>query len=116
MKNDRSLTLLGLDSWNQFEVYWQGKIDAWNAMHPDHAIDATAGNYAIDHIKPISTFEPQEIDMANHYTNLQPLPKDINIKKSNMWDWEDEKFWLHNIMYQEQNVAPYLPVDFNINA
>lgn len=114
VKNDHSLTLMGLETWSQFEVYWKKKIDAWNTMYPDQPIDDS--NYAIDHVKPVSTFEPEEMDMANHYTNLQPLPKHINTKKSNMWDWESEKFWLRNIIYQEQNVAPYLPVDFDIKA
>ena len=40
------------------------------------------GEWHIDHIKPISLFKlPDELKLANHYTNLQPLWAEDNFKK-----------------------------------
>ena len=42
------------------------------------------GEWHIDHIKPLSKFDLTSLDqqyMANHYTNLQPLWKEDNLRK-----------------------------------
>ena len=84
-----------------------------NLKYPDNLIDGHQA-MAIDLIKPASTFEKEEMHMANHYTNLQPLRRKIKLQKGNEWEWEDEKFWLQNIIYQEKYSDPYLPTTFEI--
>ena len=39
----------------------------------------------VDHIRPVSSFKPEEWDQINHYTNLQPLWAEDNISKSNKY-------------------------------
>ena len=50
---------------------------------------------AIDHIKPIAEFDDSEEakKQMNHFTNLQPLPPDVNMEKSAKWNEADEQFW-----------------------
>ena len=48
------------------------------------------GKWNIDHIKPIAAFDfennPDEVFKVNHYTNLQPLWWEDNMKKSDKWE------------------------------
>lgn len=37
----------------------------------------------VDHIRPVSSFKPEEWEQINHYTNLQPLWAKDNLSKSN---------------------------------
>jgi hypothetical protein len=37
----------------------------------------------VDHVRPVSSFKPEEWEQINHYTNLQPLWWQDNILKSN---------------------------------
>ena len=39
----------------------------------------------IDHIRPVSSFKPEEWQQINHYTNLQPLWAEDNWLKGNTW-------------------------------
>jgi len=43
------------------------------------------GKWHIDHIRPISSFKKEEWKQINHYTNLQPLWAEDNLKKSNKY-------------------------------
>ena len=61
----------------------------------------------IDHIKPVSKFDFENIDEVYeccHWSNLQPLLKHDNLKKNNKWSKEDEIFWRNNIIkYKSSN-------------
>ena len=37
----------------------------------------------VDHLRPVSSFKPEEWEQINHYTNLQPLWWQDNLSKSN---------------------------------
>lgn len=39
----------------------------------------------IDHIRPVSSFKPEEWEQINHYTNLQPLWAEDNWAKGDTW-------------------------------
>lgn len=39
----------------------------------------------VDHVRPISSFKPEEWEQINHYTNLQPLWWHDNLSKSNKY-------------------------------
>lgn len=44
----------------------------------------------IDHIRPVSSFAPEEWEQINHYTNLQPLWAEDNLKKHNNYKQEED--------------------------
>jgi hypothetical protein len=43
------------------------------------------GEWHVDHIRPVSSFKQEEWEQINHYSNLQPLWAEDNIKKSNKY-------------------------------
>ena len=46
------------------------------------------GKWHIDHIKPLAKFNPndyEDVKKVNHYTNLQPLWAEENLKKSDKY-------------------------------
>jgi hypothetical protein len=40
----------------------------------------------VDHIRPVSSFKPEEWEQINHYTNLQPLWAKDNLSKNDAWE------------------------------
>lgn len=61
----------------------------------------TLENIEIDHIKPVAKFDmtkEEEIMKCFHWSNLQPLLKEDNRKKSAKWTKEDEENWQKNII------------------
>ena len=89
--------------------YWPSKIKRWNVQYPNHPL--TIDDCVIDHIKPIEKHNEHEIEVAWHYTNLQPLPAKINNLKSNHWTWDDERHFQCNILYKENYRDPYIPIN-----
>ncbi len=109
VKNRKTLNFLGVDSFEKFQAYFKDKIDKWNEKYPDNSISNT--NLAIDHIKPVAAFDDSEKAKreVNHYTNLQPLPRDVNGHKSAKWSDKDEEFWRANIIGNAEFREIYLP-------
>ena len=44
------------------------------------------GEWHVDHIRPVSSFAPEEWEQINHYTNLQPLWAEDNLSKSDSYN------------------------------
>jgi hypothetical protein len=44
------------------------------------------GEWHVDHIRPVSSFVPEEWEQINHYTNLQPLWAKDNLLKGDSWE------------------------------
>lgn len=79
-KSGRTLELLGC-SIDAFREYIESK---WtdNMSWENHTTDG----WHIDHIKPLDSFDlsdPEQLKLASHYTNMQPLWWSDNLKKRN---------------------------------
>ena len=55
-------------------------------LKPEHTLDDIGKTLHIDHVRPISIFSEEDKIMANHWSNLQPLPANENLSKSNKID------------------------------
>jgi len=91
-----------------FMEYFKRKIDKFNLFSE---IEMTLGNIHIDHIKPMSVFDLDNQDEflnCCHYTNLQPLLAEMNLKKSNQWNDVSNDFWLTSIINNE-HADIYIP-------
>lgn len=106
-KTKKTLDMLGLQTWEQFQSFWNKKIEQWNTAYPDNPITE---NYEIDHIKPVSALKQFVHGDMNHYTNLQPLPKQHNgtSGKGANWDIIDEHYWQHHV-YLNPDAEIYIP-------
>ena len=72
----------------------------------------TFDNIHIDHIKPVSRFDTnnmEQLKLCCHYTNLQPLLAVDNLCKSNKWSFLDEEYWKNNICGKETTKL-YIPI------
>lgn len=78
-KSKRTIEILGC-SYEEFKIYIENKFDE-NMNWDNH------GEYwEMDHITPLSWAESEEeVYNLNHYTNFQPLAKEINKLKSNYY-------------------------------
>lgn len=115
----RSVETLGC-SVQEFERHIQKKIEWWNArFSPKMTVD----DADLDHIKPLHELKlmlenlktsilPEELEAMvrrmMHFTNIQPLPRIINIMKKAYWDAEDETNWTRDISYNSYEKI-YLP-------
>ena len=107
VKDKYSLQILGVDSWGQFEAYWQRKIDSWNQNNPDDKIDRQTT--VADHIKPVCAFRDFAHGNPNHHTNLQPIPAGLNLAKRAKWAQIDEDYWKMHIYENPECIRTYLP-------
>lgn len=72
--------------------------------------DMNWNNIDLYHIKPISKFDLEDCYNhcdCEHYTNFQPLLKDINFNETN-WTEKDEIFWRENIRENDAYREIYL--------
>ena len=92
-KNNSTQSILGADMkivFEHFESLFTNGM-CWNNM----------GQWHIDHIIPLSTaITEEDVIRLCHYTNLQPLWAEDNLKKSNKLDWSPNIFLNENITYE----------------
>lgn len=72
--------------------------------------EMTIDNVHIDHIKPLTCFNLDDLDELKrccHYTNLQPLLARDNLALGNKWTDENEAFWNKNIIYNSDFLLIY---------
>lgn len=80
-KSTRRIALTGCDSWEQLKTHLESLFQpgmTWENMG--------RFGWEIDHRRPISSFDLSDEQQARecfHYTNLQPLWREDNLKKSN---------------------------------
>lgn len=107
-KTKPSIEYLGCSA-EYFKEYLKKKMDNFNQFSE---IEMTWDNIHIDHIKPINSFNLDDVDeflTCCHYTNLQPLLAEVNLNKNCKWSDEDDAFWLQNIKDKEYYDI-YIPV------
>jgi hypothetical protein len=101
-KSTKTIDSLGCSA-KEFYEHIQTKMDKYNTQHTNERM--TFQNIAIDHIRPASIFALDEVGLATHYTNLQPLLIKHNTCKNNKWNDEDEAYWrayiIHNPSYKQ---------------
>lgn len=109
VKQQRTLTYLGVQSFDEVTAHIQRKMDAYNATDPP--VPMTLHNIAIDHIKPKAEFMRQggPDDELHHYTNLQPLLTEQNLRKSDYWSAEAEAFWRAHIIHRPDYHDLFVP-------
>ena len=99
-KTKPSIDYLGC-SIEYFIEYFKKKMDIFNQFSE---IEMTFENIHIDHIKPVSVFNLNDVEeflSCCHYTNLQPLLAEVNLSKSCKWSDEDNIYWTDNIKDKE---------------
>jgi len=110
-KTQPILTYLGADSWAQVLHLLDAKRDAWNMQHPETPMTLT--NIALDHIRPVSAFSSDgvgaQLQLCNHYTNLQPLLHEDNAWKGDNWSATDEATWHEHIILKTSYDTVYYP-------
>lgn len=86
------------------------RIEFYEYIKSKMSSDMTIHNIHLDHIKPVSKFDLSNVDEIYeccHWSNIQPLLAKDNLKKSNKWSEDDEKYWRYNIIKynNEQRVS-----------
>jgi len=83
MKDQKSLDIVGLDSWDCFRKHIENKFES--GMNWDnYGIGQNNTTWHIDHIIPISSAKTlEEVKKLSHYSNLRPMWGSDNIRKSN---------------------------------
>ncbi len=80
IKKDRTLLLIGCDI-KQLQSHLESKF-----VGGMHWGNYGRGGWSVDHVRPLSSFnlrDKEQVKIACHYTNLQPLWELDNIKKGN---------------------------------
>jgi len=110
-KTQPILTYLGADSWAQVLGLLDAKRDAWNLQNPHMPMTLT--NIALDHIRPVHAFSSDgvgaQLQLCNHYTNLQPLLHEDNAWKGDHWSAADEAVWHEHIILKTNYDTVYYP-------
>ena len=102
-KTERTHALLGCSA-EEFCAFLERKIAAWNHTFEEQ-IDFES--MACDHIKPLSS--GGDLAELMHHTNIQPLPRTLNLFKSNKWSPEDDAAWRQSVLYNRTRTAVFWP-------
>ena len=79
-KDQKSLEIIGLNSWEEFKLYIEKQWDI--NMNWENYGNNIKNNWSIDHIIPISSATTlEEVKKLNHHTNLRPIWHIDNIRK-----------------------------------
>ena len=70
--------LLGC-SWEEAKAYFESLFQQGMSW-------SNHGEWHIDHIRPVSSFDPSELEQINHISNLQPLWAKDNLTKGNFYN------------------------------
>ncbi len=108
-KQKRTLSYLGVESFSDVVAHLQRKMDTYNATHPP--VEMTWRNIVLDHIKPKAEFVRQGgvDDDLHHYTNMQPLLAEHNLRKSDYWSAEADAFWRTHIIHHSGFCDLFVP-------
>lgn len=80
-KNNSTLNIIGLETWNEFRNYIESQFTE-GMVWENYGQGKNNETWHIDHITPISSATSiEEIYKLNHYTNLRPMWCSDNIKK-----------------------------------
>ena len=110
-KDRPSLSFLGC-TWPEYVVFIEAKMQWWNERHTSDQ-HMTWANTQRDHIKPGSKAKTQqEVEALNHYTNMQPLLIEDNLKKGTKWSLDNEEDWEREIFHRRGYGEVYLPANF----
>lgn len=103
IKDARTQTLLGCSP-SEFYEYLQRKIAAWNAEFEEQiGLDTMA----CDHCKPLTA--GGDLHELMHFTNMQPMPRWLNLFKSNKWSAVDDSDWRSNVLYHSHREQVFWP-------
>ena len=117
LKNESSATMLGCTV-HEFRIFIDRKIAWWNARYKP-AISWERMH--LDHIKPVHTLrcarpelrgalpEANNIAVIAHYTNIQPLPPEVNLCKRCTWSARDEQLWRDHVCGNAHYSQIFLP-------
>ena len=76
-KRSKTFEILGAE----YDIVWEHLKNTW---YSNYGTDYNGEDYEIDHIKPLSLANTEgEIIKLCHYSNLQLLTPEDNLKKSN---------------------------------
>jgi hypothetical protein len=86
-KNARTAELLGC-SLDFFVKHIESKFESWMSWDNYGLYSYDGPTWQIDHVRPLSSFDlttPEQVQLACHYTNIQPLLAKDNIKKGDKY-------------------------------
>ena len=105
-KTQRTLSYLGVRSWHEVVAIIQKKIAAYKRTH---RVKIQGMDFHLDHIKPVAAFRGKNMRACCHITNLQPLPRGVNLHKSGRWSAEAEAYWRRHIIFNRGFTGIFLP-------
>lgn len=105
-KKASSLSYLGAQSWDEVQFIILQKIKSYNQTH---RIKIKGMEFDLDHIKPVKAFGGKNMRACCHITNLQPIPRELNLQKRHKWNASAEAYWKQNIIFNYNYFEIFIP-------